>query len=141
MSDKAFKVLVVALLLLILGAVLGNLSANIFEGFEGDEFLEFEEDLHFFEEELVQHRYNIYSFEEFSHINSVEIIDPEDIFAFAEEYGYEVFEERHIIELFFAYECAEDDLGRFVCLEETITFLLEEELVEHSWEGFVYEDE
>ena len=141
MSDNAFKVLVVALLLLILGAVLGNLSANYLTGFEADEFLEFEEDLHFFEEELVQHRYNIYSFEEFNHINGVEIFDTEDIFVFAEAYGYEVFEEEEMIELFFAYECDEDDLGRFICLEESIMFLLEEGLVEHRWEGFVYEDE
>ena len=139
MSDKLFKVVVVALLLLILGAVVGNYSAEYFS--ESEEFVEFEEDLHLFEEEMIQYRYNVYTFEEFELINGISLEEEEDVFHFAERYGYELFEEDDIIELFFSYECGEDDLGRFVCLEETLTFLLDEELVEHRWEGFLYEDE
>ena len=130
-SDKVFKITVIALLLLILGAALGTLSTIYLPS---DEFLELEEEFALLEGDVYQ--YNSYTYDEFSTLVQQQLASREDILAYAAAHHFEVEEEHDIIELYREDNCQNDALGRFICFEEIITFVPEEHVVEHTLIGY-----
>lgn len=136
-SDKVFKVTVIALLILILGAVFGTLSSLYVP--EHEEFIDFDDDFVYLEGD--HYSYEAYTIAEYEALVDQKFDTKENIFQYAQENNMEVEFEEDFIELIAEEECKEEKSGRFLCFEEYISFNLEEEMVEVTSIGFREHDE
>ncbi|MBT4604716.1 hypothetical protein HOC01_03690 [archaeon] len=142
-SDKTFRVVVIGLLILILGAIVGSFLSEGISQFvlgEGDDFLEFDEDLVFLEEDMLMYSFNSYSLDEFSSFTHVSLDSEIDLIEYGESRGFEVEEEDEFVFLFKEEDCDVDSYGREICVYEEIFYSVEEDLVEHMIEGFIYDE-
>ncbi len=133
-SDKAFKVIVIALLVLILGAVLGGLTSIYVPLHE--EFLELDDELALLKEDALFYHYDVYSYEEFGNLIGRNISSSEQFLVYATENNFETTQEEDTIELYRETACETDPAGRTLCAEETITLVHEEAVIEYTTEAF-----
>ena len=118
-SDKTFRVVVIGLLILILGAIVGSFLSEGISQFvlgEGDDFLEFDEDLVFLEEDMLMYSFNSYSLDEFSSFTHVSLDSEIDLIEYGESRGFEVEEEDEFVFLFKEEDCDVDSYGREICV-------------------------
>lgn len=134
-SDKVFKIAVIGLLILILGAVLGMIKSEYIP--EDEDYIEFEEDMFFIDEEMVFHQFNVYTVEEYSHFAGSELYSREAFVEYVTGKGYEVdASDGDIIEAYGDAGCKVDKAIRLICFSETLVFIPEEFKIEQTIEGF-----
>ncbi len=128
MNDKTFKIAVLALLLLILGAVLGAFSSIYL--WDDEEYLEFEEG-EFLDPEADGYVFNRYTYDEYSMLTKQGISSARDLEINAIKQGYTLeFQDEGSISLSKELGCEKDQLDRAVCREEFIEADDEEETIE-----------
>lgn len=134
-SDKIFKIAVIGLLILILGSIFGVIKSEYVP--EDENYLEFEEDMLFIDEEIVFHQFNIYTFEEYSHFTGSELYSREAFVEYVTERGYEIdTSDDYAVEVYGDAGCKLDKAIRLICFSETLVFIPEEFRVEQTIEGF-----
>lgn len=135
-SDKVLKVTIVALVILLIGAVLG-IKSTIEVPWE-HEYIEIDDDdLMVFDGEVVSYSYNRFTFDQFTIKTGVEISEIDDILNYGIDNDYSIEQEESMVHLYKELGCKEDETGVTVCYIETIFFEIEEDLVEYQLEGFL----
>jgi len=132
MKDKTFRIVVIALLILILGAVLGTLSSFYFP--DEQHALEFDEG-EFIRTESDYYQFNRYTYEEYGNLVNKKISTLDDIIAYGQENGFAVDMEIGFVSLYRENGCSKDVKGRTLCIEETIEAYEDENIIEHTFEG------
>jgi hypothetical protein len=117
-SDKTFKVTVIALLVLIFGATIGSMLPDMH-----NEFVEFEEELVYLEDS----RYFLYErhdLESFSERMDTDFMSYDDLIEWAEQEGYEV----EITDIIEAYKEECDDWCTYyeIIVDDDIIYVEEE---------------